>query len=140
MSRTATDFPSPQNSLGLLRTSQRIYSIQVPCHTVALDILQSKNAVAQVIFIHSYHSLQLVKVTSVSLSCSLCFLNYFISSFFSSHGVLSPPLSTSPASKFFCRSIWTNFAKLLPSFSTFTLLFETYAAFTQFDSTCFLQY
>ncbi len=46
MSRTATDFPSPQNNLGLLRMSQRIYNIQVLAHTVALDILQSKNAVA----------------------------------------------------------------------------------------------
>ncbi len=75
MSRTATDIPSPQNNLGLLRTSQSIYNIQVPAHTVALDILHSKNAVAQVI---SCHSLQLVKVTSFSLSCSLFFLNYFI--------------------------------------------------------------
>ncbi len=34
---------------------------QVPCHTVALDVLQSKNAVAQVIFL-SYHSLPLVNL------------------------------------------------------------------------------
>ncbi len=35
---------------------------QVPHHIVALDVLQSKNAVAQVILL-SYHSLPLVKVT-----------------------------------------------------------------------------
>ncbi len=35
---------------------------QVPRHIVALDVLQSKNAVAQVILL-SYHSLPLVKVT-----------------------------------------------------------------------------
>ncbi len=65
-------------------------------------------------YIYSYHSLQLKKVAPVSLSCSPFFpqlFHFFIShlsffsSFFSSYGVLSPPLSTSPVSKSFCPSI-----------------------------------
>ncbi len=58
------------------------------------------------------------------------------------HRVLSPPLSVSPASVLFCPSIMIvdlGILKLLPSFSTFTFLFETYATFTQqYNSTCFL--
>ncbi len=44
-----------------------LISIKLPRHTVAHDVLQSKNAVAYV-FIHGYHSLPLVKVLSLSLS------------------------------------------------------------------------
>ena len=79
----------------------------------------------------------------VFLTISFCIPHLsFISSFFLCHRVLSPPLSTSPASESFCPSIMIvnlGFVKLLPSFSTLTFLFETYATFTRrFDSTRFL--
>ncbi len=109
----------------------RKYNINVLANTpphVVLDVLQI-STVAQAIYFH------LVKITSVSLSCSpfswtiLAFLSpYFpsFSSFFLSHGVPSLFLSISPASKSLRPSIMTmdlNFAKHLPSLSYFAFLF-----------------
>ncbi len=52
----------PTSSLLLADKRIILYTSKYPGHTVALDVLQSKNAVAQVILL-SYHSLPLVKVT-----------------------------------------------------------------------------
>ncbi len=118
------------------------------CHTVAFDVLQSKNAVAQVIYI--YHSLPLVKITSVS-SPALFFLNYlsfsyplpflFFSSFFWVMECLLLPLSTSTASESLCASVMIvdfRFVKPL-TFLYFHLIFFKLTIFTQlFNPACFL--
>ncbi len=124
----------------------RKYNINVLASTpphVVLDVLQI-STVAQAIYFH------LVKITSVSLSCSpfswtiLAFLSpYFpsFSSFFlSHHGVPSFFLSISPASKSLRPSIMTmdlNFAKHLPSLSYFAFLFETCTTYSLIPPTFF---
>ena len=60
---------SGKYSVTIIITKSYMYQ-KVPRHIVALDVLQIKNTVAQVILL-SYHSLPLVKVTYVSLSYSL---------------------------------------------------------------------
>ncbi len=105
----------------------------MPHNTVALDILQSKNSVT---FVFMFIFL-LLKVTSVSLSCSL-FFPELSQLFLSPHPLFQLFLleSWSPISSLclhllllnLCPSIVDlSFAKLLPSFSYFAILFETYA-------------
>ncbi len=110
--------------------------MQVPCHTVALDVLQSKNEVLLFIVIILYHLVTVYISFPLLLSFSLKYLSFlipllFLSALFSSHGVPSPTLSTSPASESLCPSIMIvdlDFAKL---FSTFAYLCEIYAAFSR---------
>ncbi len=99
---------------------------------MALNVLQSKNAVAKSIFILCYRSLPLVKVTSVSLSCSLFFfLNYFSSSYFPPSFLqlffLSHIIPTPLSSETLCPSITIVDLRLetFASLSFFCLPFET---------------
>ncbi len=94
--------------------------------------LQSKNAVAQVIYIHCYHSLPLVKITSVfspALFFPQLFLSpafpFFSSSFFWVMECLLLPLSTSTASKCLCASVMiVDFRSVKPlTFLYFHLIF-----------------
>ncbi len=100
----------------------------------------------------SYNSLHLKKVAPVSLSCSLFFFFPQLFHFFISHLSFSALSSRwSPFSSIvylscywiflsFYHDCWLRLCETLPSFSTFTFLFETFfEVFTQFDSTCFLQ-
>ncbi len=97
--------------------------MQVPCHTVALDVLQSKNELLLFIVIILYHLVKVCISFPLLLSFPLKYLSFLIP-------LPSPTLSISPASESLCPSIMIvdlDFAKL---FSTFAYLCETYAAFS----------
>ncbi len=102
---------------------------------MALDILQSKNALDKLLLfiviilhiwlrLHQFHSPSLF-FPELSHFCIYHLSFFFISSFLS-QGVLSPPLSTSPASESFCPSIMVvdiGFVKLLTSAFLFSPFF-----------------